>query len=193
MLLCGSSQVRPTSELGAPTPQQIPTVFNLRGEQLVFEVTRFETNLVHQAADGLRLRNVPGQRLLAREAQQLPLPSLDDVDDLANVLDPRLVGSAQPDRVDLRIRDHVSDGRVGLRRTHIQTSCEFRSGARVLGVRAPDTEDIRVADRLKGLDMKTGVESTTNESNAQTSVRHAPSFLLSSFCAGSAGSSDPGR
>src|SRR6185436_8888864 len=104
-----------------------------------------ESRLAGQRGDLLRLGDVARQRLLAREALQLAPASRDGVADLLDVVDARVVGAAEPDRLDGRIGDHGGDGLVRLRAADVEAARYGRGRAGILGVRTPDAQDLGVA------------------------------------------------
>src|SRR5207244_11285719 len=74
----------------------------------------------------------------------------------------------QPQRADPRIRDHLGDGAVRLRRPNVERAGEAGRRFSVLLVRAPHAHHVRVAHSLERLQVKPGVESAADEPDAQS-------------------------
>jgi hypothetical protein len=100
VLLGGAREVGPAGEPRAALPQQLPPVLDVRAEELVLEVAVRESGAPHQREQVLGLGHGARERLLARHAPQRAAPALDRVDERLDVLDARVVGPADPDRVD---------------------------------------------------------------------------------------------
>ena len=109
VLLGRPSEVRPAGQGGTAGPEELPASLDLGREALVLQVAMLETGSLHQLADPLGLGHVPRQGFLAGDAPQLSLAPEDSVGHLLHILDSRMVGAAEPDRVDGRIGHQVSD------------------------------------------------------------------------------------
>src|SRR5690606_14962128 len=124
----------------------------------------------HQPGNLLGLGDVARQRLFTRDALQRALARADGVDDLLDVLDARMVGTAQPDGVDRGIGDHGGDALEGPGLAYAKVAREARGARGILWIGAPDAKHVGVADALPALDVKPRVEAGTDESNAETGV-----------------------
>src|SRR5262245_40259943 len=100
MLLRGASEIRAARRSGAPGPGKVASCFHVRREELILEVAVLETRAFHQRRDLFCFGDIAGERLLAGKAGKLALPALNDVDDLLDVLDARVIRSCEPDGVD---------------------------------------------------------------------------------------------
>src|SRR5688572_12164795 len=172
VLLGGTGEVGPPGVRRAPGPDERLARLDLWREELVLEVSRGDTEAPNELDHLLRFGNVAGERLLAGDPFELALPGLHRADDLLDVLDPRVVRPAEPDRVDRRVGDHVGDGRVCLRLADVVLSRQLGGRRRVLSVRTPDSADVRGAHGLKSLDVKPGVEPAADETDAEGGGRH---------------------
>ena len=172
MLLRGAREERPARRRSTARPQQLAARFHMRRKELVLEVARLQPDTLHEPRDLLCLGDVPRERLLAGDALERALAGLDRVDDLLDVLDARLIRAAEPERVDARVGDHRGDALVRLRLADLEIPCQTRRARGVLRVWAPDAEYVGVADALPGLDVEAGVETGTNEADAETGGGH---------------------
>ena len=143
-----------------------------RRERLVLEVAVGDAGLLHELGDPLRLGDGARERLLAGDSGELALAPVHGVHDLFDVFDAREVRPAQPQRADPRVRDHLGDRAVRLRRTDVELAGESRRLLGMLLVRAPHAHHVRVPHRLERLQVKPGVESAADEPDAQ-SLLHA--------------------
>jgi hypothetical protein len=107
-----------------------------------------------------------------RASPERTLAALDGRDDLLDVLDAGVIRSGQPDRVDRLVRDHVGDRRIGPRRADVELPRVRGRALRVLLVRAPDAENVRVPDAAPSLNVKAGIETTSDESDTEAFVAH---------------------
>src|SRR3989442_11926197 len=83
----------------------------------------------------------------------------------SHVVDARVIGTANPDAVNLGRRNHRLDRGKSPRLSHPQRACQFCGRFSVLGVRAPDAPHICVAYPDPGLDVKTSNEATADKSD----------------------------
>ncbi len=193
MLLGGAREVGTAGELGAAGPDQVAAGLDLGREKLVLEVASGEVDPLRQLADLRRLGHVASQRLFAGDALELAPPSLDGVDDLLEVLDPCLVGAADPQRVDGRVRDHLGDGAIRLGPAHVHLPRQSRGGRGILVVRTPDAENVGIPHAGPGPDVELGIEPAADESDPQTlacHIRHSSSVTSHES---QVASIDPGR
>ena len=165
VLLGGAGEIRPAGQRGAAGPDDGASPFDLRGEHLVLQIAVLQARLLYQRDDALGLGDVAGQRLLARNAGQGPLPTRHRVGDFLDVLDAREVRAAEPQRLDRGVGHHGGDGVVRLRLADVELASERGGLLRVLGVRAPHAEHVGVADASKALQVKTGVEPAADEAD----------------------------
>src|SRR5262249_25596404 len=93
-----------------------------------------------------------------------------------DVLDARLVGTQEPDCVDLRVGDHRRDRPVGPARADVESAPEGGRGLGALAVRAPDADDIAVAHADPRPHVKSRDEAAANEADTETPLLHAPAF-----------------
>ena len=126
----------------------------------------------NELQDLLRLGDVAGERFLAGDPLEGSLAGFYCVYEFFDVLDARVVRPAHPDRFDLRVGDHVRDGRVRFGVADVERARERRSRCRILLVRAPDTAHIGVADGLEALDVEAWVEAAADEADAEGFGRH---------------------
>ena len=118
-----------------------------------------------------RLGHVAGQGLLAGNAHQLADAPLEGFHDFFHVLDPSVVGSADPETVDGRIGNHLGNGSIGLGFTHPQ-GARVRRGFLCIGrVGRPDPEHIGIPDGLPGQDVELGNEAASDEADAESFFR----------------------
>ena len=171
MLLRRAGEIRATGRRGATRPDERSTRLDVRREELILEVGGLQLDAGGELAHADRFVEVAGERLLAGDAEQRPLPRFDRRDDLLDVLDARVVGAADPERLDVRIGDHLRDAAVGLARTDVEIPGERRDALGALAAGAPDAEDVGIADADERLYMEAGDESASNEANAE-SFRH---------------------
>ncbi len=153
VLLRGAREVRPAGELGAPGPEQRAAHFHLWRKELVLEIARPESRPTRQPRHRLRLGDIPCQRLLACQPDQLAPAALDGIDDLLDVLDARMIGTAEPDGVNVGIGHHRLDRLVrrGCRpgRAHEPSAPWMRRCARS-GSRRPAHRNRAPAERRAG-------------------------------------------
>src|SRR5690606_29103067 len=140
VLFCGAGEVRPAGNGSATGPDELAAGLYLRREQLVLEVAVIELHALHQLRDALRLGDVARERLLARDAAQCALPCAYRLDDLLDILDACAVRTAQPDRVNARVSDHLADRAVCACIADLELARERRGCFRVLPRRAVDAE-----------------------------------------------------
>src|SRR5688572_766936 len=84
----------------AASPNELVARLHLGSEELILQIARGDADALDQLHDLLRLGDVPRQRLLARDPLELPFFLFDRGDDLLDVLETRVVGPRQPDRID---------------------------------------------------------------------------------------------
>ena len=94
VLFGGTGEVRSPGERGAAGPEDGATVLDLRREDLILEVPVIECGSLHESGDVHRLRDIAGQRLLARDAHEPPESVLHGVDDGLDILHPGKVRPA---------------------------------------------------------------------------------------------------
>ena len=124
MLFGSARQIGTTGERSTARPNEFSSTNDVGRKELVLQVASIEANAFDQIDDLLCLGDVSRQRLLAGEAAQRAGPGPDRVDDLFDVRDARVIWSTQPQRIDRRIRNHVSNGFVRPRVTDVQLTCE---------------------------------------------------------------------
>src|SRR5690606_9604649 len=88
------------------------------------------------------------------------------------ILHSLVVGTADPDGIDIGVGHHLRDGAVGLRISDVDVTRELGGRFRILAVGAPDARDVRFADADERLDVELGDESAADESNLQTTIAH---------------------
>jgi hypothetical protein len=136
---------------------------DLRGEHLVLEVSGRHADFLREADDFLRFGDVAGERFLASDAEELTPSAFDGVGDLLEVLDAGLIRAGDPDGVDVRVGNHVADRRIGLRLSDVDLARIRGGDRRVLLVRAPDAEDVAVANAFHAEHVELGVEAGADE------------------------------
>src|SRR5678815_1508521 len=119
----------------------------------------------HQLCHLLSVSDVSRQRLLARNAFERRTV-FHRAHNLFNVVDARLIGTAEPDCVDRWIGYELGNCLVPASITDLEISRKLRSGFGVLRVGTPHTPDIRVANGRECLDVEAGVESAPDESDS---------------------------
>jgi hypothetical protein len=134
--------------------------------------------------------DVPRQRFLTGDPDELSSTCLKSADDLLHVIDSLMIGAADPKAIDVRRRDHLINRAKGSGLSHSETSCELR---RLLGMRAiwaPHSKHIGISDTKKGLNMKSGDETAADEADSE-SLCHSlsPCFLCPAFLSGTAAES----
>ena len=174
VLLRGARQVRPAGEGGAARPEQGAPRLDLWSEELILQVSGLQLGFRRQRRYFSRLAHVSGQRLLAGNTLELALAALDRIGDLLHVLDPRVVGTREPDGVDRGIGDHRRDGAVWLGGADVELPGEARRSAGVQSRGAPYADDVAIADLLKRPDVKLGVEATADHPDAQPLLIQPP-------------------
>src|ERR1700722_20500905 len=79
-----------------------------------------------------------------------------------------MIGTGQPEGVDIRIRDEIADRSEGFCFSDIQFPRERGGAGGVLLVRAPYAAHVRVADGAECLHVKARVEAAADEPDAKT-------------------------
>jgi len=105
----------------------------------------------------------------------------------SDVRDSRLVGTAEPERVDRGIGDHVADGFVRPRLADIVLARERRRRSGVFFVWTPDATHVRIAHGRERLDVEAGVEAAADESDSEAVAAHIavpPNFSPSTHAHG---------
>src|SRR5690606_24240914 len=176
VLLGCAREIRPAGDGRAAGPDELAARLDLRREQLVLEVAAIELHALHQLCDAFRLGDVPSERLLACDAAQRTLPCPYGLDDLLDVLDACAVRTAQPDRVDARVGDHLADRAVCACSADLELARERRGCFRILPRRAVDAEYVRITDAGKRADVELRVEAAADEADTET-VAHAFSMM----------------
>jgi len=126
-------------------------------------------------------RHIPGERLFARDSDQLTNAAFERVDDLLHVLHTPMVRTTDPQAINGRVSNHVRDGCIGLGLTHVQASGIRRSFLGIVLIGAPDAEHIGVSDRLPGQDVEFGDESASYEADSQTGFLWHGSRMIFDF------------
>ena len=139
-------EVRSPGKCGASCPDELFSASDLGCEELILEIACVEPDAFCQTRHRFRFGDVSPERFFAGEPAQLAGAVSNCGNDFFYVGDARLIGAAQPDRVDARIRDHRADGFVRLRVTHFEPSGQCRGRGCVFWIRAPDAEHVSVAD-----------------------------------------------
>ena len=168
VLLRGAREVRPAGELGAPGPEQRAAHFHLWRKELVLEIARPESRPTRQPRHRLRLGDIPCQRLLTCQPDQLAPAALDGIDDLLDVLDARMIGTAEPNGVNVGIGHHRFDRLVRRGVAQVELTSHPRRGCGVARVRAPDAQHIAIAHLLKGAQVKLRVETAADDPDSQS-------------------------
>src|SRR5688572_3390746 len=156
----------------AACPQQLLACLDVRREELVLEIAGFHANATDHEVHALRFGNIARERLLTRDALQLTAAAMNRIDDLLDVLDARMVRAAQPDRVDVLVHHHFGDGCVGLRRTYVEFARQAGRRRSVRRMGTPYSDDVGIANAAPGLQVKTGVEATADERDAEALGSH---------------------
>ena len=151
----------------AARPQQFVPGLGVRREQLILEIARLQAHAPGEVTHALRLRHVARQRFLAGESTQRSLAGADRVDDLLDILDPRLIRSTEPDGIDRGVGHHVGDRPVCFRFADIQFPRQRCSTLGTFPRRTPDTEDISITDSAKRLNMEARVEPAADEADSE--------------------------
>src|SRR5688572_10386006 len=172
VFLGGTRQVGTSGGRRPARPQQCLPGLDMRSKELVFEIPGRHADTANHQVQPLRLSDVPRQRLFAGDAPQLAEPATNGVHNLLDVLDPRMVGTAQPAGVDFLVSDQVADRAIRLGLADIQLSSQCRRGGRVRRVRAPDAYNISIADATPALKVKSCVEAAADECYAKALGRH---------------------
>src|SRR5438034_802730 len=86
--------------------------------------------------------------------------------------EPQPIRSAQPERIDSRVGDHVPDRFVGTCIADVELTCECRRGSGVFFVRAVDSAHIDFAYGGQRLNVESGIESASYETNAEPFSGH---------------------
>ncbi len=172
MLLRRPCEIRSSGKARAARPRDCPSVLDLGREYLVLQVPVVQSGSRNQLRYALCLGDGARQRLLTRNAEELSSAALEGVDDFLDVLDPREVRSAQPDRIDRGVCDQVGDrlDRARLADTELAGQGGRFGGA--FGMRTPHTKNVRVAHADESVQMKLRIESTADETNAESSRGH---------------------
>src|SRR5262249_18470141 len=119
-----------------------------------------------------RFGNITGKRLFARQASERTASLLNRGDDLFDIFDARMIGAANPDGINRRIRSHLGDGAVDFRFADIQKGSKLCSFGSVFLVRAPNAAHISVTDSHKRLHVKPCIETTADDSNSEPVLTH---------------------
>ena len=132
MFFSGAGKERAAGGCRSPGPQERAAAFHPRREDLVLQIAVRDADAFDQLSDALRFGDGTRQRLFAGDAAQRPLATFERVDDLLDVLDARVIGTGEPERIDRRIRDQFADRRVWLRGSDVETPRKRGGGGRVL-------------------------------------------------------------
>ena len=139
---------------------------------MIFEIAGRQLDAPNEIVHPLRLGHVAGEWLLARDAFERTAPRLYCLYDLRHVFNAGVVRSAEPDRVDGRVRDHVGDARVRLRVADVERARELGRRSGVLPVRAPNAAHLGVTNGLERLDVKARVEAAADEADTERGGGH---------------------
>src|SRR5690606_19687681 len=167
MLLGRPCEIRPASGGCAACPQQFASCRNLRREHLVLQVSVHQPDTIDQFEHLLRFCNVSRERLFACNTTQGSNAAFDCGNDLLHVLYARLVRTGKPDRVYRRIGNKVGDRLVSLHSSDVKVRCEPCKGVRIPARGAPHANYVCITHTLEALEMEPGVESASDESNAE--------------------------
>src|SRR3954468_5531071 len=94
VLLRGAGEIRTAGQRGATRPYQLAAAGDVWREELVLQIPGVESDAPGEIENLLRLGDVASEGLLAGEAAQGADPILDGADDLFDVGDARLIGTA---------------------------------------------------------------------------------------------------
>src|SRR3954466_15547377 len=166
VLLGRAGQIWASRRRGAARPEQHATALHVWREDLVLEIAGREPDALHQLVDLLRFGDVAREWLLAGDAPEIALAALHRLDDLLDVLDAGVIGPGEPDRIDVRVGNHVGDRLVRLALADVELvriRCRRRG---VLPVRAPDAADVAVTDSRPAEHVELRVEARADEADA---------------------------
>jgi hypothetical protein len=96
VLLGGPGEVRTARQRGAARPYQLASAGNVWSEQLVLEIPRAQADAAREVGHFFCFGDVPRKRLFAGEPPQSSDAAPDRADNLFDVRDARLIGTAQP-------------------------------------------------------------------------------------------------
>ncbi len=147
-------------------------LLNLRSEKLILQIACPETNALDELDDFLRFSDVSSQWLLAGEAGERAFAISNGGNDLFDVLDAAMIRTREPDSIDGWIGHHGRDGFEPAGCAEIEITGEANEVIAVSGVRTPHTKHICVTDAAPSLQMKAGIESTSDKADAKPSVRN---------------------
>ena len=120
VLLGRARQIRAAREGNTSRPNNVAASRNGWREKLVLQISMAESDSINQLDDPFCFSDIPRKGFLAGDALKRTASTFDRGYDLFDVFDPRMVGSAKPDRSDTGIRNHVADRAVDLRLADLQ-------------------------------------------------------------------------
>ena len=168
MFFCGASEIRSAGRRGPAAPQQFASGMKVRREHLVLEVAMHQADSLDQLGHAFCFGESSCKGFFASDPPQGSLAALERLDDLFDVLDPRMIRAGQPDRIDGRIRHHVANGRVGPRFADVEAARERCRRSGMLRIGAANAADFSVTDGAKGLHVKARVEPASYEAHTET-------------------------
>src|ERR1700694_5130919 len=95
VLLGGTSKIGTAGQRCAARPNQFASAGNVGGEQLILEIPGIQTDTARQIGHSFCLGEVSRERLFACESSQSTGAALDRADNLFDVRDSRVIGSAE--------------------------------------------------------------------------------------------------
>src|SRR5213594_2737591 len=104
-----SSQVWATRKRHTSVPDDVTSDGNRGGKELILEVAMADPNAAHQFQDTIRFSDISRERLLTRQTVERSAALLDRADDLLNIFHARVIGTAEPYRLNSGIRHHFGD------------------------------------------------------------------------------------
>src|SRR5512138_1699696 len=158
-------EIGATGKRSSPRPDQILAARNVWCEELILEITGIQLYTCGELRHFLRFADIAREWFLACETEQRRAVA-HRADDLLDVLDARVVGSAQPDCVDRGVGDHFSDRSECARVTNFRFSRVRGRCPCMLCVGTPDSANVGVANSGESLNVKTRVEAAADESDA---------------------------
>ena len=168
MFLGSAREIWPPGERGSTTPQNVPTTPNRWRKELILQVSVAQPSLADQPKYRLRLGNSSGQGLFTRHTFEGRRAALDRLTDRLDVLDPRVIGTTDPDRIDRRVSHHGPNRLECTSVTDVEGARQRRRRLGVRGVRAPDATDICLTHADHRLDVKLANETAADEADTES-------------------------
>jgi hypothetical protein len=165
MLLSRTRQIRTPGKRSTSCPYQLLPARDLGREELIFQITSIEPDALRETRDSFCFSYIASERLLARETSQLGALA-NGRDDFLDVCNSRVVRAAQPNRIDIGIRDHFPNRAVRSRIPDFEVTSESCCVGCVFLVWAPDAKYVGVSNSGEGVDVEASVESAADETDA---------------------------